>query len=154
MHDDDTVVREAQRASLYRQLENCHDRTARAELAVRILGCAAPRLKVEGRIWCARGRQVSLGQAVYLCADGEIWDDGPVQIGDCTVCGPRFRIRAAPDQGVVIGRRVWLGEDVEVAPGTTIGDDAVICAKTRISGHVPPRAIIAGNPPQVLRTAR
>jgi maltose O-acetyltransferase len=64
------------------------------------------------------------------------------------------KIFAERDRPVTVGHRVWLGEGVQIAPGSVIGDDAVICAGIRVDGDIPARAILAGNPPRVARMAR
>jgi acetyltransferase-like isoleucine patch superfamily enzyme len=52
---------------------------------------------------------------------------------------------------VVIGNDVWIGYNVTILSGVTIGDGAVIGAGSVVSGDVPPYAIVAGNPAQVIR---
>jgi virginiamycin A acetyltransferase len=51
----------------------------------------------------------------------------------------------------VVGNDVWIGYDATVLPGVSIGDGAVIAAKTVVSADVPPYAIVAGNPGRVMR---
>lgn len=52
---------------------------------------------------------------------------------------------------VRIGRNVWLGEQVCILPGVTIGDGAVVGANSVVTRDVPPRTIVAGNPARVIR---
>lgn len=47
---------------------------------------------------------------------------------------------------VVIGDRVWLGCNVIVLPGTTIGEGAVCCAGCVVTKDVPPYTVVAGIP--------
>lgn len=57
-----------------------------------------------------------------------------------------------PNRGdTVIGNDVWLGYDATILPGVTIGDGAVVAAKSVVSADVPPYAIVARNPPRVVR---
>jgi virginiamycin A acetyltransferase len=57
-----------------------------------------------------------------------------------------------PNRGdTVIGNDVWLGYDATILPGVTIGDGAVVAAKSVVSADVPPYAIVAGNPARVVR---
>lgn len=51
----------------------------------------------------------------------------------------------------VVGNDVWIGYDVSIMPGVTIGDGAVIAAHSVVSRDVPPYAIVAGNPAQTVR---
>ncbi|WP_397448846.1 CatB-related O-acetyltransferase [Pseudomonas sp. NA-150] len=57
---------------------------------------------------------------------------------------------AVPAQAV-IGHDVWIGMDVLILEGVTIGTGAVIGARSLVSKDVPPYAIVAGSPAQVIR---
>lgn len=52
---------------------------------------------------------------------------------------------------VVIGRNVWIGANVTILPGVTIGDDAVIAAASVVTKDVPARALVVGSPARVRR---
>ena len=52
---------------------------------------------------------------------------------------------------VVIGDFVWIGAQVILLPGTTIGEGAIIQAGSVVHGEVPPYAIAGGNPAKVFR---
>ena len=51
---------------------------------------------------------------------------------------------------VVIGDFVWIGAQVILLPGTTIGEGAIIQAGSVVHGTIPPYAIAGGNPAKVL----
>ena len=52
---------------------------------------------------------------------------------------------------VHVGSNVWIGFDACVLPGVTIGDGAVIGARSVVTEDVPAYAVVAGNPAQVVR---
>lgn len=54
-------------------------------------------------------------------------------------------------QQVTIGSDVWVGRDVYVKGGITIGDGAVIAAKSVVTKDVAPYAIVGGNPAKIIR---
>lgn len=57
-----------------------------------------------------------------------------------------------PNRGdTVIGHDVWLGHDATILPGVTIGNGAVVAAKSVVTRDVPPYAIVAGNPATLVR---
>ncbi len=58
---------------------------------------------------------------------------------------------AAP-RPVVIEDNVWVGFDAVVLPGVTLGRGCVVAAKCVVGESVPPYAVVAGNPPRVVRT--
>jgi tetrahydrodipicolinate N-succinyltransferase len=52
---------------------------------------------------------------------------------------------------VTIGSDVWTGHNVNILPGVSVGDGAVIGAGSVVTRDVPPFAIVAGSPARVLR---
>ncbi len=56
-----------------------------------------------------------------------------------------------PAQRVLIGHDVWIGRSAIVLPGVTVGDGAVVGAGAVVTKDVPPYAIVAGNPAQLIR---
>lgn len=51
----------------------------------------------------------------------------------------------------VVGSDVWFGYQSLIMPGLTIGHGAIIAARAVVTRDVPPYAIVAGNPAQVVR---
>lgn len=52
---------------------------------------------------------------------------------------------------VIIGKYVWIGANVVVLPGVTIGDNAVVGAGAVVTKSIPANTIAVGNPARVLR---
>lgn len=52
---------------------------------------------------------------------------------------------------VVIGNDVWIGQEAMILSGVSVGDGAVIGARSVVSRDVPPYAIVAGNPARLVR---
>jgi virginiamycin A acetyltransferase len=50
-----------------------------------------------------------------------------------------------------IGNDVWIGQDVRLKRGVTIGDGAIIGAASVVTRDVPPYAIVAGVPARLIR---
>jgi virginiamycin A acetyltransferase len=51
----------------------------------------------------------------------------------------------------VVGNDVWIGYEATIMPGVQIGDGAIIAAKSVVVSHVPPYAIVGGNPAKLIR---
>lgn len=51
----------------------------------------------------------------------------------------------------VIGDDVWIAMDAVIMPGVTIGDGAIVAAKSVVTHDVPPYAIVAGNAAKVVK---
>ena len=59
---------------------------------------------------------------------------------------PYFRCVRGRKKEVKIGDRVWLGCNVVVLPGVTIGEGAVCCAGCVVTKDVAPYTVVAGIP--------
>lgn len=60
---------------------------------------------------------------------------------------PNAPVRVAPVQ---IGENVWVGPQVGILPGTSVGKNSVVGFGAVCSGNYPPNVIIAGNPARVI----
>jgi serine acetyltransferase len=61
-----------------------------------------------------------------------------------------------PDQikPITIGNDVWIGSGALILKGVTIGDRAIIAARSVVTKDVPPDTIVAGNPAKTIMTLR
>jgi acetyltransferase-like isoleucine patch superfamily enzyme len=110
------------------------------------------------------GRNLTLGKRVFINSGCRFQDQGGIVIGDDCLIGHNAVIATlqhdiAPTRRgdvlpapVSIGRNVWLGANVTVLPGVSIGDDAVIGAGSVVTKDVPARSIAVGSPARVVRT--
>jgi len=62
--------------------------------------------------------------------------------------------QAVTSQGIHIGRDVWLGANVGIVDGVTVGDFAVVGMDSTVTKSVEPYAIVAGNPARVIGDRR
>lgn len=88
-----------------------------------------------------------------------------IQIGNRVLCGanttitdtdshtlnPQRRLDEGETAPVVIEDNVWLGLNVLVLKGVTIGRDSVIGAGSIVTRSIPPGVVAAGQPARVLR---
>src|SRR5262249_8033687 len=58
---------------------------------------------------------------------------------------------AVEQKPIIIGNDVWMGHNVNVLGGVTIGDGAVIGAGAVVTKNVPPYAVVGGSPATVRR---
>ena len=72
-----------------------------------------------------------------------------VTIGDFTTVSSHCNISGK----VEVGRRVFMGGNVAVAPGLSIGDDAYLCMGSIILKNVPSGARMLGNPAREIGSA-
>jgi acetyltransferase-like isoleucine patch superfamily enzyme len=107
------------------------------------------------------GASLSIGDRVYMNAGTSIEAYHELIIGNDVLIGPFASIidddRHEVEPGsvrykgpTVVGNNVWLGRNVAVLPGVTIGDGAVIGANSVVTKSIPPNSFAAGSPAQVL----
>ena len=65
---------------------------------------------------------------------------------------PRVAMADIPARPIQISSNVWIGFDVCVLPGVSIGEGSVIGARSVVAEDVPPFTVVAGNPARVIRT--
>ena len=120
---------------------------------------------IEPDFRCEFGKNIILEDRVYINFGCVILDCAEVFIGADTLIGPNlgiYPVNHAIDAGerirggcrgepVRIGRRVWLGGDVKILAGVTIGDDTIIGTGSVVTKDIPSGVIAVGNPCRVLR---
>ncbi|WAC15521.1 acyltransferase [Dyadobacter pollutisoli] len=52
---------------------------------------------------------------------------------------------------IQIGNKVWIGFDATILKGVTIGEGAVVGAKSVVTKDVPAWAVVAGNPARIIK---
>ena len=52
---------------------------------------------------------------------------------------------------IIIGENVWIGSNVRICKGVTIGDNAIIAANSVLTKSVPANAVAAGNPAKIVK---
>ena len=120
-------------------------------------GRARPVLRIGRRTYVGHAcsftvaEQVSIGDDVYV-ASGVAFLDSPGHPVD-----PGRRLAKQPPdpeqvRPVHVGDNVWIGTDVMVMPGVTIGEGSVIAARAVVTSDVPPYTLAGGVPARHLRT--
>lgn len=125
-------------------------------------------VNVEAGAEFGSGEGISIGANSGIGVDAFI--DGPVSIGADVMIGPNFVIPgpnhrfddlSVPmiQQGfearrpVIIEDDVWIGINVILLPGLTVGRGAIVAAGWVVTKDVPPAAIVGGgDPARVLRS--
>jgi acetyltransferase-like isoleucine patch superfamily enzyme len=86
-------------------------------------------------------KEITFGNKVMIGANSLITD------GDWHPDDPR----AKDPRPVVIGNNVWLGVNVIVLKGVTIGENSLIGAGSVVTSNIPANVIAVGNPCKVIR---
>ncbi len=102
---------------------------------------------------------------VHVGAGTHVAGDGQLTIGRRTAMGPRVTITTAThdpadktrragriiEESVVIGEECWIGGEVMILSGVTIGRGAVVGARSLVTKDVPPNTLVVGSPARVIR---
>lgn len=112
----------------------------------------------------AIGKYISIGEGCYFNAGTTFIDDWKIEIGsnclfgpNVTLCttghpiSPNHRMDGMYSFPIKIGNTCWIGANVIVLPGITIGDHSVIGAGSVVTKDIPANVVAAGNPCRVLR---
>lgn len=82
------------------------------------------------------GSHCCISQQAFLCTGNHDFRD------------PSFSYRSLP---IIVQDGAWIGARCFVAPGVTVGTEAVVSAGSLVTGNLPPAMICAGNPCRALR---
>lgn len=109
------------------------------------------------------GKNIHLGEKVFINSCCCFQDQGGIYIGDNCLIGHRATI-ATINHGfnpqdrhihkvaaVRIEEDVWLGSNVTIVPGVTIGKGSIVAAGSVVIKNVEPMSIVAGNPARKIK---
>ena len=111
------------------------------------------------------GSNTYIGKNFYANFNLTVVDDGECHIGDYVMLAPNVVISTTGhpvhpsyrDKGaqfslpVVIKDHVWIGSNVTIMPGVTIGENSVIGAGSVVTKDIPANVVACGVPCRVLR---
>jgi len=137
----------------------------RMGLCAELFGSLGKNLWLQPPFYCDYGKNISLGDNVYMNFGCTILDVAKVSIGSNVFFGPHVQIYTAThplvaeerNRGLESGRpitiqdNVWIGGSVILCPGVTIGEGSVIGAGAVVTQDVPARVVSAGNPACVIK---
>lgn len=91
------------------------------------------------------GKYCSIAAGVVICTGG-------MRRTDTAALYPFDVARAyRTTRNTKIGNDVWIGYGAMVVNGAQVGDGAIVASGSNVFSDVPPFAVVAGNPAQVLR---
>lgn len=134
------------------------------ELLSELFGYEVPSsLRVFPPFYTDYGKNINIGEEVFINACCHFQDHGGVTIGDGCQIGhnvvfatlnhelepeKRKTTRPAP---IVLGKNVWIGSNATILQGVTIGDNAVVAAGAVVTKDVPPNTVVGGVPAKFIK---
>lgn len=129
---------------------------------LRLIGEKAEGFRFFRPVYLDYGRNLHLGNNVFINALTTIQDQGGVYIGNRVYIGHRVSIATLNHgfepchrgdllpRSVHIGDDVWIGDGAIILPGVRIGHGSIVGAGAVVSRDIPPESIAVGVPAKVV----
>ena len=166
-YDKEIVEARTKCADLCYQFNNCKpsDIERQKEILDEMLGSIKGTPVVTAPVYCDYGFNISIGENFYANHNVTILDGAKVTFGDNVFIAPNCVFSTAGhaidseqrNKGleialpITVGDSVWIGTNVSVLPGVTIGNNTIIGAGSVVNKDIPDGVIAAGNPCRVIR---
>lgn len=166
-YDKEIVEARTKCADLCFEFNNCRpsDTERQMNLLTQILGHIEGTPTITAPFYCDYGFNISVGKNFYTNHNVTILDGAKVTFGDNVFIAPNCVFSTAghaidSDQRIhgleialpiTVGDNVWIGTNVSVLPGVTIGSNSIIGAGSVVNKDIPEGVIAVGNPCKVIR---
>ncbi len=167
-YDPALIAERGECKELCMDYNNLHPREmdARARLLKKIIGTVKGAILIEQPFYCDYGHNINTGNPFYANFNMVILDEAPVTFGDNVFVAPNCGFYTAGHpldaerrnkgleyaRPITVGNNVWIGANVSVLPGVTIGDNCVIGAGSVVNRDIPANTVAAGNPCKVIKS--
>ena len=129
-----------------------------------LLGYEVPQsLRVFPPFYADFGKNITVGEGVFINACCHFQDHGGVTIGDGCQIGhnvvfatlnhglaPEKRKSTYPAP-IVLGKNVWIGSNATILQGVTIGDNSVVAAGAVVTKDVAANTVVGGVPAKFIK---
>lgn len=111
---------------------------------------------------CDFGNRVKFGKGVFINHSAILSASGGIEFEDGVMTAPGLRIATINHDmnerhitytygKVTIKKNAWIGMNVTICPGVTIGEYAVVAAGAVVTKDVPDHAVVGGVPAKVIK---
>lgn len=136
----------------------------RGALLREVFGYVGENVWIVPPLTAAVGKYVSIGDGTYANMNLTLIDDWKITIGKNVLIGPnvtlsttghpvhpKHRADGMYSFPITIKDNVWIGANVIVLPGVTIGENSVIGAGSVVTRDIPANVVAFGSPCKVFR---
>lgn len=137
----------------------------RVDMIRNLFGKTGKTFLIEQPFFCDYGYNIEIGENFYMNMNCVILDGAKITFGDNVFVAPNcgFYTAGHPldvvqrNKGleyaypITIGNNVWIGANVTVLPGVSIGDNSVIGAGSVVNKDISANVLAVGNPCRVVR---
>lgn len=141
------------------------DTTTRKQLLTTLLRTIGEGSVIQPPFHCEFGETIEVGSNTLINMNVTMLDGAPIKIGNHVLIGPNtqfytqihslgYQSRRAWEtwcQPIVVEDDVWIGGNVVICQGVTIGARSVIAANTVVKHDVPPDNLYGGTPARFLK---
>ncbi len=93
---------------------------------------------------------LTIGEDCLIAKDVEFHDSSGHHL-DPEMRKAKIRITEGQVRPIIVGNNVWIGAGSHISPGTHIGDNCVISARTIVGRHIPPNSLVYSTPSKVTK---
>lgn len=167
-YDSDLIAERLECKKICRKYNNLEpDKIAeREEILKSLFAKVAGDILIEQPFYCDYGYNISVGKNFYANYNLVILDEAKVTFGDNIFIAPNCSFYTAGHpinaqernkgleyaRPITVGNNVWIGGNVCVLPGVTIGDNCVIGAGSVVVKDIPSGSVAVGNPCKVIKS--
>ena len=109
------------------------------------------------------GKNIHIGENVFINSNCTMQDQGGVYIGDDVLIGhnvclltlnhefePEKRAELYPSP-IHIGNKVWIGSNATILPGVSVGEGAIVAAGAVVTRDVEANTVVGGVPARLIK---
>jgi len=144
------------------------DQVKRAALQRELFAHFGDKSCVQPPFHCEFGKTIRIGDNTFINMNVVMLDGASITIGNHVLIGPNvqfytashsldYRRRRAWEticQSIVIEDDVWIGGNVVINQGVTIGARSVVAANSVVNQDVPSDSLVGGTPARILRSLK
>lgn len=120
-------------------------------------------VKISQPFYTDFGKHITFGKDIFINQNVTFVDLGGITLEDQVLIGPGSRLitvnhlispekrRGIKVEAICIKKNAWLGANVTVLPGITIGENSIVAADSTVTKDVPDNVVVVGSPAKIVR---